>query len=200
MFRPYRYASHFFHQAWPIYQWYHRLTTQLLGSQTKRIHQKIFGLEIMNIQTCLFSKNQWKQNGPYINLSHQSKNQTPTSFYGAIFPRLLGADHRKLPWRRSQMTTRFSPKQKRGMDVHGFFRGEIAQWIQSTKSTSTLCGDDMMTYGNRLILRNRCLFGVCSFHVGKILLQNGGYALYKNEGQHLDLPTSHIFFSNPLGV
>ena len=32
-----------------------------------------------------------------------------------------------------------------------------------------------MTYGNRLILRNRCLFGVCSFHVGKIVLQNGGY-------------------------
>ena len=58
----------------------------------------------------------------------------------------------------------------------------------------------MMTYGNRLVLGNRCLFGVCSFHVGKILLQNGGYALYKNEGQHLDLPTSHIFFSNPLGV
>lgn len=129
------------------------------------------------------------------------KKSNSNIFLWCDFSAPAGADHRKLPWRRSQLTTRFLQNKKRAWIFMGFFAVKLPSEF-SQQSPRPLCVE--MTWwhmGIDLYLGiDVSLVSVCSFHVGKILLQNGRYALCKNEAQHLDLPTSHIFFSNPLGV
>ena len=81
-------------------------------------------------------------------------------------------------------------KSKKGMDFHWFLPWNCP--VNSVNKVHFVWRYDDICLD--LILGNRFLCGVCSFHVGKIyILQNGGCSLYNNPGQHLYLPTSHIF-------
>ena len=85
-----------------------------------------------------FQKINGSKMDPYINLSHQSKNQTPTSFLWCDFSAPAGADHRKLPWRRSQMTTRFLQNKKGAWMFMGFFAVKLPSEF-SQQSPRPLC-------------------------------------------------------------
>lgn len=81
-----------------------------------------------------------------------------------------GADHRKLPWRRSQLTTRFLQIKKRRWIFMGFFAVKLpSEFSQQgplcVEMTWWHMGIDQTYLGIDFCL---VMFGVCSFHVGKI--------------------------------